>query len=276
MPSRIQDFDDEPFLELEHDGVPILLIRIGEYGVRSFVREYKGQLLRCMLQSESPLRLADHLGNVWNADGELIAEPDVPKDGHGAARMRLARGYLTEWYEWVSNKPNTSVFNRIEKRSIDLRNVTVLDEQGAPFSLAELSAQYNVFVFGCGTSTLLESNIAALEALYQDYRGLNVDFYLVNRTLAHPGRQGFVDCLTDKERVIQSSEVKAKLGSTIPWIADNVSNDFITAVAAGADTELIVDSAGVVLQSRDWCNPVQLRNDLANLVGKVAAADAKG
>ena len=261
---RLSDLKDVSFLEFEFKGVPLLVCRIGEYGVRGFVRERDGQLLRFRPHAESPLELIDQFDTVWNESGEAVGN-----DNEVPWRLRLARGYLTEWYEWVSYQPATEIYNPVRKPNADLRQITVYDEAGKPFSLSSLTGHANVLVFGCGTAPQLEANIAELETVYRDFRDKKVNFYLVYKTLAHPTSSGFLPPVSISERVFQARAAKAMLGTSIPWLSDNMTNELADAVSAGANSELIIDESGKILQLRGWCDPILLRADLAKLVGQV-------
>jgi hypothetical protein len=262
---RHRDIKENGFLELEFKETPILLHLVGEHGVRAFVRELDGQALTFTLNPENPRLLNDQFGSVWNEMGEAIGG----RQALAKSRLRLARGYLTEWYEWVSNVPQTELYNPVSKPNASLPAITISDEQGKPFPLTNLQGRYTVLVFGCTTSTIIEANSAQLETVYRDYLKKKVNFFYVYKSLANPGMSGFISPITMDERVTQAKHAKQRLGSSIPWLSDNMANEFAAAASSNTNTELIIDKSGKIIQRRHWVAPELLRQDLAQLVGEV-------
>lgn len=72
-----------------------------------------------------------------------------------------------------------------------------------------------------------------------------------------------------KERLVQVRQARLSLGKSIPWLCDTFGNEFMSAVSAKANTELIVGPSGKIIQARDWVDVGALRLDLARLVGPV-------
>lgn len=262
---RLRDLKKNGFLELEHKGTPILLKLVGEFAVRAFIREHEGSTLNFQPDYDNALFLRDQSGSVWNELGEAIGGREALKK----TRLRLARGYLTEWYEWVSNAPQSDLHNPVGKPNVPLPNITISDEKGRAFPLSSLKGGHTVLIFGCATSPLLEANKAELEALYRDYQSKGVKFYFVYKTLANPGLGGFVSPYMMKERLVQVRQARLGLGTSIPWLCDTFGNEFLSAVSAKANTELIVDPSGKIIQARDWVDVGALRSDLATFVGSV-------
>ena len=65
------------------------------------------------------------------------------------------------------------------------------------------------------------------------------------------------------------AEAKRKLGSRIPWICDSISNDLKHALGNAPNSEFIIGPDGKILTARRWSSPSTLRDDLAELVGRV-------
>lgn len=65
------------------------------------------------------------------------------------------------------------------------------------------------------------------------------------------------------------AEAKKTLGSTIPWICDTMDNNLKHALGDRPNSEFLIDPAGKIVKIRGWNSPVDLRNDLEELVGKV-------
>ena len=64
-------------------------------------------------------------------------------------------------------------------------------------------------------------------------------------------------------------EAQRTLGSKITWLSDGMDNDAKHVLGNRPNSEFIIDPQGVIIRSRMWSNPVQLRADLAELVGAV-------
>ena len=75
--------------------------------------------------------------------------------------------------------------------------------------------------------------------------------------------------VTLEERLLHIAEAKRTLGTTIPWIADTMSNDVKHAMGNSPNSEFIIGPDGKIVVMRDWSNPDTLRADLARLVGEV-------
>lgn len=96
-----------------------------------------------------------------------------------------------------------------------------------------------------------------------------MDFYFVYKALAHPQGNGFVRPTTIEERLLHVKEAKKSLGATIPWLADNMDNDFKHALGDRPNSEFVIGPEGTIVRMRDWSNEEALRADLAELVGPI-------
>lgn len=106
--------------------------------------------------------------------------------------------------------------------------------------------------------------------MYRDYAAKGVKFYYVYKTLAHPGRDGYVDALTIEDRLQHVRAAMRKLkGMTLPWLCDNMSNDLKKALGELNNSEFIFDPDGKIVRLRDWSSPTQLRADLEQLIGRI-------
>jgi len=108
-----------------------------------------------------------------------------------------------------------------------------------------------------------------LEAAYRDYKDKDVNFYFIYKALAHPQGSGFVRPTTIKERLMHVEAAKQKLGTTIPWLADTMENEFKHAMGNRPNSEFIIGPDGKIVRMRDWSNAETLRADLADLVGPI-------
>lgn len=89
------------------------------------------------------------------------------------------------------------------------------------------------------------------------------------KPLAHPELENYVRPISIDERLMHVDEAKRRLGSSITWLADTMSNDFHKALVQFPNAEIILDSEGRVVMRRPWSRPQQLRDDIAGLVGAV-------
>lgn len=89
----------------EVDERPVLVILRGELGASAFVRRLGDRTLDLERVSTGPLEMRDRAtGALWTAVGT-----EMKNGTFAAARLSLARGYVTEWYEWASNYPLTEI-----------------------------------------------------------------------------------------------------------------------------------------------------------------------
>ncbi len=108
-----------------------------------------------------------------------------------------------------------------------------------------------------------------MEAAYQDYKDKNVNFYFIYKALAHPQGSGFVRPTTIQERLMHVEAAKESLGTSVPWLADTMENDFKHAMGNRNNSEFVISPEGTVVRMRDWSNAETLRADLTELVGPV-------
>ncbi|MEM8734042.1 MAG: hypothetical protein AAGG44_07465, partial [Planctomycetota bacterium] len=108
-----------------------------------------------------------------------------------------------------------------------------------------------------------------MEATYRDYKDKGVDFYFVYKALAHPQGNGFVRPTTIEERLMHVREARKSLGTTIPWLADNMANELKHAMGDRPNSEFVIGPDGTIIRMHDWSNGDALRADLTDLVGPV-------
>jgi hypothetical protein len=108
-----------------------------------------------------------------------------------------------------------------------------------------------------------------LETVYTDFAPKGVDFYYLYKALAHPEKDGYVQPVTLKERLMHVKEAQRTLGTKITWICDSMSNDIKHALGNAPNSEFIIGPDGKIIISRSWSSPDQLRKDLTELVGAV-------
>ena len=108
-----------------------------------------------------------------------------------------------------------------------------------------------------------------METVERDYAPKGVAFYYIYKPLAHPEYNHYVSPVTIDERLMHVAEAKRVLGTSVNWLADTMDNVFHQAMGRTPNGELVIDPDGVIVASRRWSNPGQLRQDLARLVGPV-------
>lgn len=109
-----------------------------------------------------------------------------------------------------------------------------------------------------------------MEATYRDYKDKDVNFFFIYKALAHPqGGNGFVRPSTIEERLMHVEAAKQSLGTSIPWLADTMENEFKHAMGNRNNSEFVIGPEGTILRMRDWSNAETLRADLTELVGPV-------
>lgn len=61
-----------------------------------------------------------------------------------------------------------------------------------------------------------------------------------------------------------------KLGTSIPWLVDDIDNRFKHALGNRPNSEFIISPEGKIVAKRAWSSPAETRKDLERLVGKPA------
>jgi len=89
----------------EVEGRPVLVIVRGEFGAGAYVRRVGDHTLDLDRVSTVPLEMRDReTETLWTLVGT-----GVQNGRFAAAKLPMARGYVTEWYEWVNNFPQTEI-----------------------------------------------------------------------------------------------------------------------------------------------------------------------
>ena len=65
------------------------------------------------------------------------------------------------------------------------------------------------------------------------------------------------------------AEAKRLLGTSVNWLADTMDNAYHDVMGRTPNSEIILDSNGVLVARRAWSDPVALRLDMERLVGAV-------
>ena len=87
--------------------------------------------------------------------------------------------------------------------------------------------------------------------------------------MAHPELNNFVSPFSIEERLMHVAEAKRLLGTSVNWLADTMDNAYHDVMGRTPNSEIILDSDGVLVARRAWSDPVALRLDMERLVGAV-------
>ncbi|MCK5944087.1 MAG: hypothetical protein KAI24_19030, partial [Planctomycetes bacterium] len=112
-------------------------------------------------------------------------------------------------------------------------------------------------------------NVPGLEAVYRDYAKRGVQFFIVYKSVVHPGTNGVLDAVTEEERLLQLKMARQQLGTTVPMVSDSLDGAIVTALQSAPNAEFVVDADGTVLVRKFWHDPEALRAFLATKVGEV-------
>ena len=108
-----------------------------------------------------------------------------------------------------------------------------------------------------------------METVKLDYEDKGVNFYYIYKPLAHPEYDNYVSPINLQERLMHITEAKRRLGTSITWLADSMTNVYHKASGETPNSELVVDPNGVVVAARGWSSPDELRKDMERLIGPV-------
>jgi len=148
-------------------------------------------------------------------------------------------------------------------------SVNIVDADGKEFSTEQLKGHYTVLVAGCLTCPAFLGSYPSIEAVHRDYASKGVKFYYVYRALAHPENNGIVKPFSLKERLMHIGEARQRLKTQIPWLADNMNNDFKRTAGNTNNSEFVLDPEGRIVHMQMWSNGDRLRVALQKHVGPV-------
>ncbi|MEO1696604.1 MAG: hypothetical protein AAFU73_04855 [Planctomycetota bacterium] len=112
-------------------------------------------------------------------------------------------------------------------------------------------------------------NVPGLETIHRDFASKGVDVLILYKSLTHPGTNGFVEPATLDERLRHIEIARERLGTTIPFLCDSMSDDVKHALDTAPNAEFVVAADGTILRKRFWHDPAALRPFLEELVGPV-------
>jgi Ca2+-binding EF-hand superfamily protein len=149
-------------------------------------------------------------------------------------------------------------------------SINIVDADGREFSTEQLKGHYTVLVAGCLTCPAFLGSYPSVEAVHRDYASKGVKFYYVYRALAHPENNGIVKPFSLKERLMHIVEARQRLKTQVPWLADNMNNDFKRTTGNTNNSEFVLDPEGRIVHMQMWSNGDRLRVALQKNVWPVA------
>lgn len=190
----------------------------------------------------------------------LIAQPD---QGQGA-KQSSSSGSPMSGMGGKRGKANLIATGEKAPAAINVYNAK---REKVPFNDI-FGADYTVVMTGCLTCPVFYRSYPGMEALAVDYADKGVNFYYLYKHLAHAENHGYVEAFMDEERLMQVTEARRKLQTSIPWLTDPVTDEVSWALGGFPNQGYIFDREGKVVQGWVWANIGQMRKILAELVGE--------
>lgn len=189
--------------------------------------------------------------------GLLLATPVFAQQGGGVPDAS-PRGQNLEFYETF--KPGDTISNELEVYKINGERVSASEIFKKP---------YTVVVSGCLTCGQFRTTYQEVEAVYNDYKDQDVDFYFIFQTLQHPENHAYVQAFSMDERFLQVAEAKRHFGTSVPWILDTFENNWKAYFQGRPNSEIIFDRDGRMVHVEPWVRKPNLRDALAEIFGPV-------
>jgi Ca2+-binding EF-hand superfamily protein len=171
-------------------------------------------------------------------------------------------------------EPGQAGFGRLASSGLQIGkpfpSIKIVDADGKEFSTEQLKGHYTVLVAGCLTCPAFLGSYLGVEAVHRDYATKGVKFYYVYRALAHPENNGIIKPFSLKERLMHIGEARQRLKTQVPWLADNMNNDFKRTIGNTNNSEFVLDPEGRIVHMQMWSNGDRLRVALQEHVGPVA------
>jgi Ca2+-binding EF-hand superfamily protein len=148
-------------------------------------------------------------------------------------------------------------------------DLVIYTAEGTKTTLAQVATdKHTVLVSGCLTCPIFHRSYPSVEAVYADYKDNDkVQFFFMYKSLAHPELNGYVQAATLEERLTHIVEAKRVLGTTIPWLCDDIDNAVRHALGMGPNTQIVIDPSGKIVHALGWSDGDVLRNELIAKVG---------
>lgn len=128
---------------------------------------------------------------------------------------------------------------------------------------------YTVLISGCLTCGQFRTTYQEVEAVYNDYKSEDVDFFFIFQTLQHPENDSYIQAFSMEERFLQVEEAKEHYGTSVPWVLDTFDNNWKAYFQGRPNSEIIFDREGRMIHVEPWVRHPNLRNALTELFGAV-------
>lgn len=173
------------------------------------------------------------------------------------------------------SKPSTynSLYANVPEGGIlksgKLPDLNAYSENGKSLQLKELcKGKYTLLSMGCLTCPEFHKAYTGIEALNVDYAPKGVQFFFVYKSLRHPELDGYVEPQNISERLLMIKEVKKRLGTKVPWIADAMDDNIRIALKASSQSIYLISPEGEIVQAWDKLNEQDIRKALSDKVGE--------
>ncbi len=232
---------------------------------------------------DSGFERMDKDGNGFIESDELnelaetrLADPKTMRQrlqGGDARRSPQGRQSLRSGFTSNGMGPGQPGLGRLASSGLEIGKpfplIKIFDARGNVFSTEELKGHDTVLVAGCLTCSAFLRSYRGVEAVHRDYAPKGVKFLYVYRALAHPENNGIIKPFSIEERLMHVREAQQRLKTRVPWLADNMNNDFKRAVGNTNNAEFLLDSKGRIVHMQMWSDGDRLRAALARHVGPV-------
>ncbi|MDQ8179573.1 EF-hand domain-containing protein [Pelagicoccus sp. SDUM812005] len=154
-------------------------------------------------------------------------------------------------------------------RSGQIPDLDAYTATGEAIKLRELlDGKYTVLTSGCLTCPQFHDTYPEIEAAFADYSTEGVQFYYFYKSLRHPELQGYVEAQNIQERLLQLAELKEKLATQVPWIADTIDDSLRIGLGANSQSVYLISPQGEIFYANARIVRNELRAALNKAVGK--------
>ncbi|MGJ8743031.1 hypothetical protein [Polaribacter sp.] len=203
--------------------------------------------------------LATPLFSQEKGVSNIISSPNINLIKQSKQQEATPINYISQY----ANVPEGGVAT-----SGKLPDLNAYYENGDPLKLRELiKGKYTVLAMGCLTCPEFHKAYTGIEALNVDYAPKDVQFFFVYKSLRHPELEGYVEAQNISERLRMIKEVKKKLGTKVPWIADAMDDNIRIALNAGSQSVYLISPNGEIVKGWGKLKEQELRQKLSDKVG---------
>jgi len=198
---------------------------------------------------------------------DISADPSIPIDNGDTPTpptFRQPSGRSSGRSISPSSRPSRmDMTNLTEGKPLGNSNsIKVYDEAGKPHALLDVLAgeRDTVIVRGCMTCPVFLRVYPEVETMARDFTG--VSFYYLYGSLAHPENNGYIQPFTIEERLLQVTDARKKLGTSVSWYCDGIDNEAKIALGNTPNGGYLFDSKGNLVLAQGWFDPEAMRTAL--------------